>query len=223
MNCTYVRLLAREYTLSYWQFYANVTHGHTDFGIILVMSEPLLANRKTKSTNLMSGFGSIRSRVFVSNCDLLHAEARVHEIHQNSYIIFFQAIHQLGGDKEATNVRQCRQQTNKQQLDRAELRHLDRDRYNAAADKQITVATSMTSSSSHDTSHLKRKIDESAKAAAKAVVNNKDDFYATSNDSAAHDRLRSVVAQPPRPPTIVNLDGDDRTTATACNANMNTM
>lgn len=127
-------------------------------------------------------------------------------------------MRQLGGDKEATNVRQCRQQANKQQLDRAGLRHLNRDRYNAAADKQI--APSMTSSSSHGTSHLKRserKIDESAKAAAKVVVHNKDDFYAT------NDTLRSVVAHQTRPPTTTNMDVDDRTTATAFNARMNTM
>lgn len=133
---------------------------------------------------------------------------------------------QLGGDKEATNARQCRQQASRQQLVRAKLRHLDRDRYNASADKRTTVAPSMTSSSSHGTSHLERcaqKIDENTNAAANVVVNNKDDSYATNDNFTAHDTLRSVVAQQPRPSIIANMDGDDRTTATAFNANMHTM
>lgn len=150
----------------------------------------------------------------------------MHEIHIIFRFYILQRIPQLGGDKEATNARQCRQQANRQQLDRPELRHLDRDRYNAAADKQITVAPSMTSSSSHDTSHLERcarKIDENANAAAKVVVNNEDDSNASNDNFTAHDTLRSVVAQQPRPSTIANMDGDDRTTATAFNANMHTM
>lgn len=119
----------------------------------------------------------------------------------------------------ATNAHQCRRDSSRHQLDRAELRHLDRDRYNAA------VAQTMTSPPSHDTSHSKRaqrKIDESGKAATEVVVNKRDDFDATNARLAARDGSRSAVTHQQRTSTVVNIDGgDDRMTASTFNMNMN--
>lgn len=126
-------------------------------------------------------------------------------------------------DNETTH--QCRRDSSRLQLDRAELRHLDRDRYNAATDNRFTVTQTMTSPPSHGTSHLKRaqrKIDESRKAATEVVVNERDDFDATNAQLVARDGSRSTVTHQQRTSTIVNIDGgDDRTTASTFNMNMN--